>query len=149
MSRNFELLSQLGRLHELVDSPQETPLAPPAAPQAVAAAPEDDTFPSTPTLEMSGAVKDEIGRLVQSLFLGPQGSRRVVFAGTESGCGSTWMCAHAAEILAQTRGTVCVMDCNLRTPGLHEQFGQQNHHGLSDALIGTGTIREYVCRVHS
>jgi len=146
LSRNFELLSQLGRLHELVDSPQETPLAPPAAPQAVAAAPEDD-FPSTPTLEMSGAVKDEIGRLVQSLFLGPQGSRRVVFAGTESGCGSTWMCAHAAEILAQTRGTVCVMDCNLRTPGLHEQFGQQNHHGLSDALMGTNPVRQYAHRL--
>lgn len=149
MSRNFELLSQLGRLHELVDSPQETPQPTSVAPQAVAAppVPEEDTFPSNPTLEMSGAVKDEISRLVQSLFLGPQGSRRVVFAGTESGCGSTWMCAHAAEILAQSRGTVCVMDCNLRTPGLHEQFGQQNHHGLSDALTGTDPVRKYAHRL--
>jgi protein-tyrosine kinase len=149
VSRNFELLSQLGKLSELVSSqPQAMPLQP-AQPQVapVAPIPEEDAFPSTPTLEMSGAVKDEISKLVQNLFLGPQGSRRVVFSGTEAGCGSTWTCAHAAESLAQTRGSVCVVDCNLRSPGLHQQFGKENHHGLSDALAGSGPIREYVHRL--
>jgi protein-tyrosine kinase len=149
LSRNFELLSQVGRMHEVVQSQDEMvqphtdqPLA------AVAAAVmEESTFPAGPTLEMTGVVRDEIGKLVQNLFLGPQASRRVVFSGTESGCGSTWTCAHAADELAQTRGTVCVVDCNLRSPGLHEQFGTPNHHGLSDALQGSAPIQEYVHRL--
>ena len=140
MSRNFELLSQVGRMHEIVQSPAEEPHAAPP--------PVEDTFPSTPSLEMGGAVRDEISKLVQNLFLAPQGARRVVFSGTESGCGCSWMCAHAAERLAsQGRGSVCVVDCNLRSPGLHQQFGNENHHGLSDALIGSGPVREYAHRL--
>lgn len=149
MSRNFELLSQLGRMqdlvqpeHERMDFPQEQPQVVP--PAAVA---EEDNVPATPALEVSGVVRDEIDKLVQNLFLSPQGSRRVVFSGTESGCGSTWTCAHAADALAQARGSVCVVDCNLRSPGLHEQFGTPNHHGLSDALMGSGPIREYLHRL--
>jgi capsular exopolysaccharide synthesis family protein len=97
---------------------------------------------------MDSAVRDEISKLVQNLFLGPQGARRVVFSGTESGSGCSFTCAHAAEALApQGPGKVCVVDCNLRSPGLHEQFGVENHHGLSDALSGTGPIREYLHRM--
>jgi len=148
VSRNFELLSQLGKMQELLPTEEMAPShlpTPEAAPDL--AIPEEDNVPSIPTLEMSGTVKDEISKLVQNLFLGPQNCHQIVFAGCESGSGSTWTCAHAGEILAQTRGTVCVVDCHLRAPRLHEEFGQQNHHGLSDALIGTGTIREYVCRI--
>lgn len=143
MSRNFELLSQLGRMQELVQPQGEEPQV------GTASAPiEEDTLPSTPSLEMDGAVRDEINKLVQTLFLGPHGSRRVVFSGTESGSGCSWTCAHAAEGLApQVHGTICVVDCNLRSPGLHHQFGIENHHGLSDALVGSGPIREYVHRL--
>jgi protein-tyrosine kinase len=140
LSRNFELLSQAGRMHEIVQAQVEQPH--PAPP------PVEDTFPATSFLEMSGAVRDEVSKLVQNLFLQPQGPRRVVFSGTESGSGCSWMCAHAAEALAsQGRGSVCVVDCNLRTPGLHQQFGTPNHHGLSDALTGSGPIREYAHRL--
>ena len=139
MSRNFELLSQLGRMHEIVQPPAEEPHAAPP--------PVEDAFPAAPSLEGSGAIRDEIGKLVQKLFLPPQGPRRVVFAGTESSCGCSWMCVRAAEELAsQGRGSVCVVDCNLRSPGLHQQFGVENHHGLSDALLGSGPIREYAHR---
>lgn len=141
MSRNFELLSQAGRMHELVQS-QVVEQPPMDAP------PVEESFPATSSLEMSGAVRDEISKLVQNLFLTAQGPRRVVFAGTESGCGSSWMCAHVAEVLApQGRGSVCIVDCNLRSPGLHQQFGSLNHHGLSDALVGFGPVREYVHRL--
>lgn len=161
MSRNFELLSQVGRMHELVQSQLEplpmqaegmpAAMEPPpmmdASAVAVAETPVEEQIHDTPSFEMSGTVRDEISKLVQNLFLGQQGSRRVVFSGIEPGCGATFTCAHAADWLAQTRGTVCVVDCNLRSPGLHEQFGKENHHGLSDALMGAGPIREFVHRI--
>lgn len=142
MSRNFELLSEAGRIHELVQSQVEQPHAVPP--------PVEDTLPFTTasSLEMSGATRDEISKLVQNLFLQPQGPRRVVFSGSESGSGCSWMSARAAEVLAPLgRGAVCIVDCNLRSPGLHLQFGTENHHGLSDALLGSGPIREYVHRL--
>jgi Mrp family chromosome partitioning ATPase len=139
LSRNFELLSEVGRMHEVVQSPLEQPSAAPL--------PVEDAFSPTGSLEMSSAVRDEIGKLVQKLFLPSQGPRRVVFAGTESNSGCSWMCARVAEGLAsQGRGSVCVVDCNLRSPGLHQQFGSESHHGLSDALLGSSPIREYVHR---
>jgi capsular exopolysaccharide synthesis family protein len=143
LSRNFELLSEAGRMRELLESQVEQPHVAPPPVEVV-----EETFPSIPSLEMSGAIRDEVGKLVQKLFLAPQGPRRVVLAGTESGCGCSWMCARVAEGLAsQGRGSVCVVDCNLRSPGLHQQFGTENHRGLSDALTGSGPIREYVHRL--
>ena len=140
MSRNFELLAQAGMMHELVQSQVEQPEAPPL--------PVEATLPSTSSLEMSGVVRDEVSKLVQNLFLVPQGPRRVVFSGTESGSGCSWMCAHVGEVLApRGHGSVCLVDCNLRSPGLHRQFGSENHHGLSDALLGSGPIQEYVHRL--
>ena len=159
MSRNFELLSEAGRLHELVQSQADPSQVSPraaedsfVAPQGFesnfsVAQPVEDNFPEAGSLETSEAIKQEIVKLVQRLFLSEQGPRRVVFAGTESGCGCSWMCARVAEELAsQGRGTVCVVDCNLRSPGLHQQFGTENHHGLSDALLGPGPVRDYVHR---
>ena len=113
-----------------------------------AVSPMEEAVPAAAPLETNPAAKQEIVKLVQRLFLSPQGARRVVFSGSESGCGCSWMLARVAEELAsQGRGTVCLVDCNLRSPGLHQQFGMQNHHGLSDALMGPGPIREYVNRL--
>lgn len=146
MSRNFELLSEAGRMHEIVQSQiapsQMEPAHAAAAPRLV-----EDNFTAAATLEMSDAVRDEVTKLVQKLFLAQQGPRRVVFAGAEPGIGCSWMIARVAEQLAaQGRGSVCVVDCNLRAPGLHQQFGSENHHGLSDALAGAGPIREQPIR---
>ena len=59
----------------------------------------------------------------------------VVFAGTERGDGCSWLCARLAEFLAtQVSGSVCLLDCNFRSPSLHQVFGLPNHFGLSDAL---------------
>jgi capsular exopolysaccharide synthesis family protein len=136
LSRNFELLSEAGRLHEIVESPTGQP---DPAPE-----PLEHVLSPITSLQANGAVRDEISKLVQNLFLLPQGPRRVVFSGSESGSGCSWLCALAAEALAaQGRGSVCLVDCNLRTPGLHQQFGSENHHGLSDALLGSGQVREY------
>lgn len=145
-------------MQELLQTPVEQPHAAPSftvpsyaapsydAPTHATPDPLEETFDVAPSVEVekSAPIRDEIAKLVQNLFLLPQGPRRVVFSGTESGSGSSWMCARAAEGLApQGRGSVCVVDCNLRSPGLHRQFHAKNQHGLSDALLGSGSIREY------
>ena len=59
-----------------------------------------------------------------------------------------WPCAHAGEVLASQIGrSVCVVDCNLRRPTLHQQFKIENHHGLSDALRGEAPVREYARQI--
>jgi Mrp family chromosome partitioning ATPase len=74
--------------------------------------------------------------------------RTVLFTGTEAGSGCTWMCARAGEALASHgSGSVCLVDANLRTPRLHEQFGIANHHGLSDALLQPEAIESFVVRL--
>ena len=142
MSRNFELLNQMGKSQVLLT--QEVPQLP------TMPAPEVST--STPLLEIDGIAREEITKLVHRVFLlgGAESPRRVVFTGTESGNGSTWMCAHASEILASQVGrTVCVVDCNLRRPTLHDQFKVENHNGLSDALRGDGPVRQYARQMRS
>ena len=55
------------------------------------------------------------------------------------------MCSRAAEILAaQVTGSICVVDANLRSPALHQQFGVENHHGLSDSLIVPDPVRNFI-----
>ena len=145
MSRNFELLYQVGRAGALLGSQAESVSAvSDPVPTIVSPA---EVSPSAPALQIDGMAREEVSKLVHRLFVlpGTEGPRHVVFTGVERGDGCTWICARVAEILAsQIRSSVCVVDCNLRFPALHEQFGTENHYGLSDALLGEGPIREYV-----
>lgn len=136
MSRNFELLHEAGKVQDMLR--QRLDVAAPSPTLVVT---------GSPALHIDGAVRDEVLKLVQSLFLatGPHRTRQVVFAGAEPRSGTSWMCAHAAEMLAaQAVGSVCVVDCNFNSPGLHQQFHVQNHFGLADALLGTESVRQYV-----
>jgi Mrp family chromosome partitioning ATPase len=47
-------------------------------------------------------------------------------------------------LASQVRGSVCIVDCNLRAPGLHQQFAMDNHFGLSDALLRSDPLHQYV-----
>jgi len=163
MSRNFELLQNLGRerdifateVEELDPSPApmpETETLPSGLPSmdatSIGAMPELDVKPSQP--EMEAGQKDELNKLVQGVFLGPGGDapRTVVVASTEPGNGSSWVCARVAEILAShISDPVCVVDANLRTPRLHDEFRVENHHGLSNALRENGSVRGFVRQV--
>ena len=143
MSKNFELLSQIGRT-EVLHSPDEPRVfldEPPVGPSA----------PSAPiNFTVHGAVRDEVVKLVRNLFFvpGENAPRHVIFTGTESGTGCSWICAHAAEFLAsQVHGLVCVVDCNLHAPCLQERFQTPDQYGLTDALMGSGSIRQYLQRV--
>jgi hypothetical protein len=137
MSKNFELLYQMGKTPEMLHADAKPVL------QTVAPV---DLSQSTPALEIDGVAREEVTKLVHRLFLSgvAEGPRHVVFSGTELANGCTWMCVRAAEILAsQVGNSVCIVDCNLSSPSLHQQFGVENHYGLSDALVGEGPIRQY------
>jgi succinoglycan biosynthesis transport protein ExoP len=89
---------------------------------------------------------DEHLRLAQGLFLlaGRVGPKSVVFAGVETGNGTTTVTVGAAMALAKhTAGTVCLVDGNLRRPSLHIHFGVKNLKGLADAVCESGPIRQF------
>jgi capsular exopolysaccharide synthesis family protein len=67
-----------------------------------------------------------------------------VFAGIDHGNGCSRICVSVAETLAKNiRGSVCLVEANLRSPALPEMFGATNHHGLTDALLQDGPIRSF------
>jgi len=165
MSRNFELLQNIGKdqdyfqqdrvLTEPVPREASGPLS-----EQMAAALEAATAPApTPApvlaeqplqFSMESSQLTELSKLVQRVFLMPGGEyhHTVVFTGSDSGDGCSWICARVGELLAsQVTGTVCLVDANLRSPTLHEQFGVPNHHGLADALRMSGSIRGYVSQL--
>jgi capsular exopolysaccharide synthesis family protein len=101
-------------------------------------------------LKMEETQRDEIFKLVQRVFLvpGAEKSRLVVVAGMESGNGCSWICARMGEVLAaQVSATVCVVDANLRSPGLHQEFGVTNHYGLTDALQASEPVRKFITQL--
>jgi capsular exopolysaccharide synthesis family protein len=136
MSRNFELLHEAGKAAEMLRQRAETFAAPMAAEVFV---------PGTPSLPIEGVAREELTKLVQRLFLTPaQRTRQVVFAGTEQGNGCSWISAHVADILAaQTSASVCIVDCDVHYPTLHNEFQVANHYGLSEALQGGEPIRQF------
>ena len=140
MSRNFELLQKLGKEQDMLPGDGgPMPLPEPVEQRPMELRP--------PQLKMDPAQKDEVTKLVQRLFLaaGADVSRVVVVTSIEAGSGSSWICARIGEILAsQISASVCVVDANLGAPGLHQQFAVENHHGLSNALRDTGSLRQFV-----
>ena len=97
-------------------------------------------------LDLDRFAREETLKLVQRVFLlqATSAPKVVMFAGVEHGNGCSRICAHTAEILAaNTTGTVCVIDANLRTPSLPEYFGVTNHRGLTDSLLEEGPVRSF------
>jgi capsular exopolysaccharide synthesis family protein len=160
MSKNFELLQQA----ELNSGPAPSAGAPhthptgsaprpTSAPRVTPLRPSSDYMGNalrrgsgaSDRMDLDRLTEEESLRLVQSLFLAnPDGPRVVMFAGVDSGNGCSHVCAQAAESLANNvRGSVCLVDGNLRTPTLPEYFGVTNHHGLTDSLRSSGAIREF------
>jgi Mrp family chromosome partitioning ATPase len=95
------------------------------------------------------AAGEEVLRLVQQVFrTSAEQPRVVVFSSVAPGDGCTWVCINSALTLAsQNPGSLCLVDANLRSPGLHKAFGIENQSGLSDALTQSGSIRNYIQQI--
>ena len=152
MSRNFELLQNIGKEQEFFQ--QENVLAEPtpaAYPSPIAETVNAPLAPAEPSqFATEGSQLAELTKLVQRVFLlpGSESHRTVVFASSETGNGCSWICARVGELLAsQVTGSVCLVDANLNSPTLHEQFGVPNHHGLSNALRQSGSMRGYISQL--
>jgi protein-tyrosine kinase len=147
MSRNFELLQQLGKEDALRGSKdgllETAPVREQAMPILVSEPLPVEPVLTQPQLKLDPTELEQLTKLTQRIFLLPdkKSPRVVVFTATESGNGCSWICARAAEILAtQTAGSVCLVDANLRSPALHQEFGLDNHYGFADALRGSEPI---------
>lgn len=119
MSRNFELLQRIGREQALYTT------SPVPEPEPFAEQPVVFSGPVASQLAITSAELEEFTKLVQRLFIMPgnDSPRSVVFTATERGNGCSWVTARVADVLAsQVSGSVCLVDANLRRPGLHEQF---------------------------
>ncbi len=144
MSRNFELMQNLGREREMFEAPAEVNTTVEEPSLKVASAPVEL---QPLQLKMEETQRDEMFKLVQRVFLmpGTGRGRMVVASAMESGNGCSWICARMAEVLAsQVSGSVCVVDANLRSPGLHREFDVPNHYGLTDALQVVEPVRRFV-----
>jgi protein-tyrosine kinase len=145
MSRIYELLHQLGKDQEVLGVAADCPDAEPiACPETQ---PSCEPFQAIePQLKLEPQEQEQLTRLVQRIFLfsGSDAPRVVVFTASEPGNGSSWICARAAETLAaQVSGTVCLIDANLKNPGLHNEFQVESHEGFAEALRGSAPISNF------
>jgi Mrp family chromosome partitioning ATPase len=132
MSKNFEVLLRAERETELFE-PVGTP---PHAPDFV-----------RPSNHCNSAVHKEEIKLVQQVFLlpGSVAPRTVVFSAVDHEDGAVGICARAAENLAnETLLPVCIVDGSLHRPALHHYFGVANDRGLSNAVLESGSIRDFI-----
>ncbi len=134
MSKNFELLTNLESDHGLFEASEKT--VEPSVSASVTAPPLGDV------------AREEISKLAQRIFLtsreaGPP--RAVAFCGIEHGDGASWICAQVAiAVAAQGASSVCAVDANLRSPGLHSYLGAANRCGLAEAVHQVGPIRKFL-----
>jgi protein-tyrosine kinase len=98
-----------------------------------------------PTLEMTWATRQELAKLTHRLFLNSSDTRVVAFSGVQADVGCSWIVARIAQLLAEAdAGSVCIVDADLHDPVQHKYFDVGNGPGLSDALIDSQPINEFV-----
>ncbi|HLE37268.1 MAG TPA: CpsD/CapB family tyrosine-protein kinase [Candidatus Acidoferrales bacterium] len=177
MSRNFELLQQVGKEGGLF----QTPNPPKVQSDEVAShrEPADDRPPiegtarakrgadpmlsftrqreemaraenHRATLNLEAMARAEELKLVQRLLVVPASGagRLVMFSGVADDLGCALICARSAEILAgQTKASVCLVDANLGSPSLHQLFHVENRNGLADAIRSQSRLRDCAQRL--
>lgn len=95
--------------------------------------------------------QQECFKLVQRIFLAQTDNalRAVVFAGIDRGNGCSRICVEAARLLAaNTSGSVCLVDANLRSPALPRFFSLLDGSGLVNSLAEEGVIRRFATQLN-
>jgi Mrp family chromosome partitioning ATPase len=95
------------------------------------------------TSSLAPAIRNELVKLVQRVFLSTLATKIVMFTGVEAGEGAKWLTACTGEILADARcGSVCLLDADIDAPSLHRHFTIANQKGLCDALWKGSPIQQ-------
>ena len=130
MSRNFELLQRTAAPAATVCPRARFKGYWPWQPHAA----EKEKSRARTTLSLDEIAREEVSKLVQTVFHPQEGPRRsVLFAAINSGSGCTWICSQIAAVLAATVSEpVCIVDANFRTPSRRGLLGATNHCGLSE-----------------
>ena len=137
MSKNFELMQQVGRDFEL------TSILQPRRPFSKA---QEKPRQNGARLELGQAAREEAQKLVQRIFLlqTQKAARAVLFAGIDDGTDSSHICLLAAETLrGSVSGSICVVQTDVCSPSLPGPAVAANHHGLAEALRQNGPIRSF------
>lgn len=144
MSKNFELMQQAGLDQSL--RPVRVPDVPSSPRRRAGNRRHTNGHTKGAPLDIEQFAREESLRLVQRIFLLQTQAppRAVVFAGIDHGNGCSEICASVAQTLASNvRGSICLLEANLRSPALPGLFGTTNHFGLTDALLQEGPIRSF------
>src|SRR6202034_3579321 len=142
MSRNFELMRNVGRNFEETSTPRPRPVTPNA---------QQRPGPTGARFDLSQMAREETLRLVQRLFLqqSQNGPRAILFAGIEQGTGCSQVCLLVAETLrSAVSGSICLVDANFRSPSLPRLLGTTNGYGLTNALLEDGPVQAFVRPLH-
>jgi Mrp family chromosome partitioning ATPase len=132
MSKNVEVLLRAKEATELFWS------------KSISQESKEEKCPPAP---IGPADRTEELELVERVFLLPTSEvpRVVVFCGVGQSDGAGGICARAGQILAdQTGSPVCVVEGDFRSPSLHQYLGVENSPGLTDALLESGPIQDFV-----
>jgi Mrp family chromosome partitioning ATPase len=151
MSKNFELMQQAGKEQALRPSPTQEPVSKVDFGNGHGNGHSNGNgngkrHRDAEHLDLNLLAGEEVLRLVQRVFLlqSQEPPHLVVFAGIDRGNGCSRLCISVAETLAKNvRGSVCLVEANLRSPALPEMLGTTNHHGLTDSLLQDGPIRSF------
>src|SRR5258708_16068053 len=107
MSRNFELLQNLGKEGALLDAPAPVELKVPK--------PSVEAVVREPQSKLEPKEREELSKLAQRIFLTPSADspRVVVFTSTESGNECSSICSSSPHLLTPTvPGSVCWAGAN-------------------------------------
>jgi len=138
MSRNFELLQNLGREPNLFSSA---------------------AFPAREGVERQAyklfandfGINPEIDQLYQRLFVGGADvveARVVTFCSVQPAVSEGEICACTAMALAaRVNRSVCVVDSNLASPSLHKFFGVTNQAGFSEAAMNDAALSSHARQI--
>jgi Mrp family chromosome partitioning ATPase len=105
----------------------------------------------TPT-QLCQIASDEQHHIVENVFMRNAAAKTsVVFTSPDRRTGCSWVVARVARTLSErTKGSVCVLDANLRWPSMHELFWLDNTRGFLQALeenAENNPVRDYAQRL--
>ena len=97
------------------------------------------THPKSVAAEAARSIRTNL------MFMSPDNPYRCLLV-TSAGPaeGKTTVATSMAIAIAQTGQSVCLVDCDLRKPRVHEVFGERNDRGLTTALLEPGQLASLV-----